>query len=197
MSCKLLVQIVPIKVLSLTTGWEETSAGFLSGLPELIRILNVQNKCWGSATAITGRKKEECHIVAHVSLKKLWCQETKYASTTIFLTYSSLGVARGRSFLPLRPPQSWEWGTRDCPHDSSVKVLDFPKGRLQLHVYSFFQSVSITKIKDRKTEFMLIIPEWLQEHAVSVSDADDSRVSQEAKGRHSPALWNCLEANNL
>lgn len=50
------------------------------------------------------------------------------------------------------------WRTSDRPHDSSVKVLDFPTGHLQLHVYSLFQSVSITKIKDRKTEVMLIVP---------------------------------------
>lgn len=58
--------------------------------------------------------QEEKSIMSHNSscLKTLCCQETKYASTAIFLTYSSLGVARGRSFSPPRPPQSWDMGNK-------------------------------------------------------------------------------------
>lgn len=79
-----------------------------SSFPEWIRILNAQMSAEHLPHLIQEGKKNNAIIIAHFSLNKLWCQERTYPSTAIFLTGSSLGVARTRSFLSHIPPQSLE-----------------------------------------------------------------------------------------
>lgn len=142
MGCPLLVQVIPVKVLPLTSGWQEPEANFTS-FPEWIRILNVQGKCWTSATAITGRKKKKkknnAIVIAHFSLKKLWCQETKYPSATS----SSLGVARRRSFLPHRPPQSWDMENKRLSTWLFCESSGFSKWQFTVTCLFFFSSQQV------------------------------------------------------
>lgn len=58
-----------------------------------------------------GKKKRMSHNSSCLSQDALMSGK-KNASTTIFLTNLSLGVTRGRSFLPPRPPQSWDMGNK-------------------------------------------------------------------------------------